>query len=300
MTLTKAIAKNKYTYMLLFPGLIVFLVFCYAPMYGIMLAFKDFMYNKGIWGSPWNDFAHFKMLFVEQDFWLAFKNTVEISVQRIIFTFPAPIVLAIFLNELRSGTYTKVLQTIYTFPHFLSWVVLSGVILNFLSSNGVVNSILFVSGMQKQDFLANPDIIRPILYITSVWQEAGWVSIIYLASIAGINPEIYESATIDGANRLQRILYVTLPGMKSMIVIMLVLSVGGIMNANFDQIFNLGNPVVMDKIDIIDTYIYRFTFESGGDFGFSTAVGLFKNVINLILLFSADRVAKRLGESGLF
>lgn len=290
--LWEEIKKNKYIYMLLVPGLIYFIIFSYAPMYGLTIAFKDFKIRPGILGSPWIGFANFERIFKDYEFYLALKNTLIISFGRIIIQFPVPIILALLLNELKEGIYKKTLQTVLTFPNFLSWVVVSSILINLLSSGGAINNLLAVFDMPRQDFLANTKIFRPLLYATDIWKSAGWSSIIYLAAISTISPELYEVATIDGAGRWKKMLYITWPSIRPTVVIMLILAVGGVMNAGFDQIFNMQNPAVQQVSDIIDTYIYRITFKTGTDFSFSTGVGLFKAVTNFILLFSFDKLSK--------
>jgi len=296
----RSIISNKYTYIMLIPGVLFYLIFAYGPMYGITLAFKEFVISEGITGSPWVGLKNFEKLFSEKQFWDAFKNTIIISFGRLFFGFPAPIILAILVNEIRMKKYKKVLQTVFTFPHFLSWIIISGMIMNIFSSTGAINNLLGLLGFETQAFLANPGLIRPLLYSTDIWKSSGWSSIIYLAAISGVDLEQYEAATIDGANRFQRILHVTWPGMKPTAVLLLVLSVGGVMNAGFDQIFNLYNPTLYETADIIDTFVYRMTFQRPPDYGFSTALGLFKAIINFVLLLSADRFAKILGERGIF
>lgn len=298
--LLSRIKKNSYVYLFVGISLAWYLLFCYGPMYGLILAFKDFNASKGILFSPFVGLKHYRELFQNTEFFAAFRNTLIISFGRIIFEFPVPIIIALLLNELREGKYKKTLQTIFTFPYFLSWVVVGSIVLNMLGSDGVINSLIALSGMEKQQFLADKQIFRPLLYLTSIWKTAGWTSIIYLAAISGVSPELYEAATIDGATRFQRVLHVTLPCIRSTIVIMLLLAVGNTMNAGFDQIFNMYNASVQSVADILDTYIYRITFKVSGDFGFSTAVGLFKSIINFALLYLFDRIAKMLGEEGLF
>ena len=278
----------RWIYLMLIPCIAYFVIFKYVPMYGIQLAFKDYVL-KGIAASPWNDFAHFKYMMSEPQFLPALRNTLIISFYRILFGFPFPILLAIMINEVYMPRYKKVLQTIYTFPHFLTWVVMAGIMLNLLGSTGMVRKIceLFVPGIgENWNLLYNKSAFRSILVISDIWKEAGWGTIIYLASITGIDQSLYEAATIDGANRFQRIWYITIPGIMNMIAIQFVLRVGAVMEGGFDQIFNLYTAPVYDTGDIIDTYIYRLSFvkSSGVNLGFPTAVGLFKNVINFILL----------------
>lgn len=292
--------EYRWIYLMLIPCIAYFVIFKYVPMYGIQLAFKDYVL-KGIAASPWNDFAHFKYMMSEPQFLPALRNTLIISFYRILFGFPFPILLAIMINEVYMPRYKKVLQTIYTFPHFLTWVVMAGIMLNLLGSTGMVRKFceLFVPGIgENWNLLYNKSAFRSILVISDIWKEAGWGTIIYLASITGIDQSLYEAATIDGANRFQRIWYITIPGIMNMIAIQFVLRVGAVMEGGFDQIFNLYTAPVYDTGDIIDTYIYRLSFvkSSGVNLGFPTAVGLFKNVINFILLMLANGVTRALGQ----
>ncbi len=290
----------RWIYLMLLPCMAFFIIFKYVPMYGIQLAFKDYVI-KGIAASPWNNFEHFKYMMTEPEFLPALRNTLIISFYRILFGFPFPILLAIMINEVYMPRYKRVLQTIYTFPHFLTWVVMAGIMLNLLGSTGMVRKVaeIFVPGIgDNWNLLYNKAAFRSLLVISDIWKEAGWGTIIYLAAIAGIDQSLYEAATIDGCNRWQKIWYITLPGIVNMIAIQFVLRVGAVMEGGFDQIFNLYKPPVYETGDIIDTYIYRLSFveNTGVDMGFTTAVGLFKNVINLILLMVANFVTKALGQ----
>jgi len=298
--LTKII-KYRYLYLMLLPGITLYLVFSYAPMYGIILAFKKFMYNKGILGSPWVGLENFRYIFHYEEFWTAFRNTIIISFGRLITGFPAPIILALLLNELRNERFKRVIQSVLYLPHFLSWIIIYGIVFNLISSNsGVVAKVLMSHfGIKMTPILGNPKYFRPLIYITSIWKGAGWGTIIYLAAIAGINPELYESAIIDGANRFKQCLYITLPSMKYAILVLLILNMGGIMDAGFDQIFNFYDPATYEVGDIIDTFVYRLGI-TGGRYEISTAVGLFKSVINCILLVTANKIVSLLGEEGLF
>lgn len=296
----RAMWEYRWIYLMLLPCLVYFIIFKYTPMYGIQLAFKDYKL-VGIAASPWNNFAHFKYMMSEPQFLPALRNTLIISFYRILFGFPFPILLAIMINEVYVPRYKRVLQTIYTFPHFLTWVVMAGIMLNLLGSTGMVRKVaeVFSPGIgDNWNLLYNKMAFRSILVISDIWKEAGWGTIIYLASIAGIDPSLYEAATIDGCSRLQRILYITLPGIINMIAIQFVLRVGAVMEGGFDQVFNLYKPPVYDTGDILDTYIYRLSFvkSTGINLGFTTAVGLFKNVINFILLMLANTVTRALGQ----
>lgn len=293
------IVYYRYIYLMLLPGIAFFVLFRYVPMYGIQLAFKNFRSSLGISKSPWIGLENFRLLLKEKDFLNAFTNTFIISFMKIGFGFPAPIILAILINELRMRKYKRALQTVLTFPHFLSWVILSGILMNLFASTGAVNNFLTVIGAEKQNFLMNKGTFRYLLVFTDMWKEAGWGTILYLAAIAGIDPTLYEAATVDGANRFHKIIYITWPGIIGMAVVLLTLNLGHIMEAGFEQVFNLYNAAVREVADIIDTYVYRISFQQRSDFGFSTAVGLFKGIVNLVLLLTANKASKFLGQDGI-
>ncbi|MGP3778108.1 ABC transporter permease [Halanaerobium saccharolyticum] len=297
--LLSSIFEHKYIYLMLVPGLAFLLVFKYFPMYGIQLAFKRYMLNEGITGSPWIGLENFLYIWSEPAFWRAFKNTIVISLMKLGLGFPIGIILALLINELKMKKYRRFLQTIYTFPHFLSWVIVSGIIFNFLGNTGALNSLLENLGLGQINFLMNKGIFRYLLVYSEVWKEAGWSTILYLAAIAGIDPTLYEAATVDGANRWHKIKYITWPGIQNIVVIMFIMTVGSIMVAGFNQVFNLYNEVVYDVGDIISTYVYRISFQQAPDYGVSTAVGLFNGVVNFILLIIANTVAKKFGKSGI-
>ena len=299
-TLSSRILKHWQIYLILLPGLLWYTVFAYIPMYGLTLAFRTYRADLGIWGSPWVGLANYEFVFRDPQFFRAVRNTFEISIQRLIFQFPVPIIIALLLNEVNRSGYKRFLQTIFTFPNFLSWVIVASITLNLLGSAGYVNSALIALGAEPVNFLGNSNLFRPMLYITENWRSAGWGAIIYMAAISGIDMEQYESATVDGASRFQKMIYITLPGIKATIVVLFILAVGGIMNGGFDQIFNLGNPAVRDVSDILDTYIYRITFQAAADFSFSTAIALFRSVVNFMFLIVCDRLARIVGEHGLF
>ena len=284
--------KNRQTYILLSFGLAYYVIFAYLPMGGLILAFKDFKGSVGILRSPWVGLKHFEYVFTDREFFRSIANTFIISIQRTFITFPIPIIIALLLNEISKMTMKRVFQTVFTFPHFLSWVIVASIMVNVLGNDGLVNGIIHSLGGERIQFLAIKPLFRPLLYITGVWKSAGWSAIIYMAVIASIEVEQYESATIDGATRLQKMLHITLPGMMSIIMLMLVLSVGSLMTSNFDQIFNLGNPLVREVAETLDVYIYRITFQSRPDFSFSTAISLFRSIVNFSLLMIADRLAR--------
>lgn len=302
--LGKRIWLYKWVYLfMLFPALSLIILFRYAPMYGIQLAFKTYKLS-GIASSPWVGFKHFDRMFMESNFWIAVRNTILISLLKILFGFPFPIILAILLNEIKAKAYKRTLQTIYTFPHFLSWVVVAGLVLNLLGDSGAVKKLVVNFNPELNatwNVLYNTKSFRLLLVLTDMWKEGGWGSILYLAAIAGIDPSLFEACTIDGGNRMQRILHVTLPGMSSIIIVMFILNMGNIMNANFDQVFNLYSAPVFKVGDVLDTYIYRLSFQSTTvmDFGFSTAVSLFKSVINFALLAVANYTVRATGNEGI-
>lgn len=303
ITLKKRIIRYKYFYILLILPVAFYIIFTYIPMYGITLAFKDFNYAKGISGSPWVGLDNFKEIFLYADFWRAFTNTLILAFMRMAIGFPAPIILALLINEISHTGTKKFLQTTFTFPHFLTWIIAAGIFRKLFSDAGVLNQISLILDMGKNSVLTNADTFRWFLVLSDIWKEAGWGTIIYLAAIAGINPELYEAAEIDGANRLHQAAIITWPSIKSTAVILLILSMGQIMNSGgggFDQVFNMYHPGVYSTADILDTYIYRKTFRDGLSFGLATSVGLFKSIISAILIISVNKISNLLGEKGLF
>lgn len=294
----REIWKNRYLYLLMLPALFYLIMIEYRAMYGIVLAFKDYNAKLGIMGSPWVGLKHFRGMFSDPYFRYVLGNTIAISFGRIIFTFPFAIIIALAFNEIKQRHLKKTLQTIYTFPHFLSWVIVSGVIVNFLSYTGPVNNFVEAIGLERQVFLGNKKLIVPLLYITDVWKQSGWNSIIYIAAITGIDSSLYEAADIDGATRWKKIWHVTLPSIRGTILVMLTLRVGTVLNAGFDQIFNMSNMVVQKTIDILDTYIYRITFQQTPDFAYSTAVTLFKTGVGFIMVTLVNKISKKLEGTG--
>lgn len=301
-SILKSILFYKYFYLMLLPVITWYAIFAYAPMYGITLAFKTFHYGKGILGSPWIGFQNFIDLMSDTGFWSAFKNTIIISFGKLLFHFPTPIILAILLNELIFRRAKKVFQTILTFPHFISWIVLAGIMTNILGQSGVVNQVISNLGGGTVPFLSDPSIFRPVIYISHIWKEIGWDSIIYIAALAGIAPELYEAAKIDGAGRWHQIRYVTWPGIRPTVAILFILTIGQMLNlgSSFDQIFNLYSSPVYGVADTIDTFVYRTTFTTGADFGYMTAVGFLKSAINVTMIYLANTLVKKSGEQGLF
>lgn len=298
-SLLRSIWKHRIIYTLLIPGLLWYLIFAYGPMGGLSLAFKNYRANLGILGSPWTGLQNYEYVFQDPAFMNSVRRTLIINIGRMIFQFPVPIMLALLLNDIRAMRMKKVLQTILTFPHFLSWVVIASVMINLLSYNGLVNNVIISLGFKSYNFLGNANIFLPFLYITEIWKNAGWGAIIYLAAIAGIDMDQYEAAEIDGARRFQRMFLITVPNIMPTIIVMFILATGQLMTTGFDQIFNLSNPAVRDVSETLDMYIYRITFKGAPDFGISTAVSLFRSTINMALLLLVDRGVKLMGSDGL-
>ncbi|RXZ83242.1 sugar ABC transporter permease [Paenibacillaceae bacterium] len=296
----KAYKRYKYMFILLAPALIWYLLFAYGPLYGIQLAFKDFIINKGIMGSPWIGYKHFEaMISGAQDFHLIIRNTVVLSFYHILFGFPAPIVLALLFNEVRFEFFKRISQTLSYLPHFLSWVVVAGFMFTVLSpSSGIVNAIIGYFGIDPIYFVGKAEYFRFTLVSSAIWKEIGWGAIIYLAALAGINPQMYEAAIVDGAGRFKQLLYITLPSLLPVISIMFILRIGHVLDAGFDQVLNMYTPATYSVADILDTYVYRIGLEQM-QFSFATAVGLFKNVIALTLVLFTNYIVKRAGQEGL-
>lgn len=287
-------------YIMLIPAVLCYAVFCYGPMYGITIAFKDYWSTKGILGSPWVGFANFEEIFSQGYFWKVFKNTLILNFGRLLFGFPTPIILALLLNELRSNTYKRVIQTIIYLPHFISWVIIAGIIFALFSNSGMINTIIENMGFSKINFLTSTNTFRPLVIISDVWKEMGWGTIIYLAAIAGISPELYEAAIVDGAGRWQRMLNITLPSILPTIAILLIMNVGGLVSGGgFDQIYNLYNEAVYDVGDVIDTYVFRVGL-GNGEFEIGTAIGLFLNVMNIALVLITNTISKKVSGVGLY
>lgn len=293
------ILKKRYLYLMSVPGLIYVIVFKYIPMYGIMMAFQDFNFKRGIFRSPFNNFANFKQLFSSDIFYRVFANSLILSILRLVITFPIPVILAVLLNEIKMQKIKKVSQTFMYLPHFISWVVLGGILTNFLSMNdGLINILIERLGGERINFLGSDKWFRAVIIGSHIWKEAGWGTIIYLAGLSAINPEYYEAATVDGANRYQKLWYITLPRLADTIVVMLILAVGGIMNNGFEQIYLFQNGLNLSVSEVFETYTYRIGIV-GGRYSYSTAVELFKSVIAAIMLFSANTIAKKIRESSI-
>lgn len=291
-------------------GVVWMLVFNYAPMYGIIVAFKknykitESLFSLSFLKTPWadaNGFQHFINFIKDPEFGNILANTLGMSILKLVIGFPLPIAFAILLNELRNPRFKRWVQTISYLPHFLSWVVLGGILTNWLSNTGLINQVLMLAGLSKEGvtFLAEPKYFWGIIVISDIWKELGWSAIIYLAAIVGIDPELYEAATVDGASRFRQIFAITLPSIKGTITILFILAVGNLLNSNFDQILVLWNPLNASRANVIDIYVYHVAMRSIR-YSYASAIGLFKSVVAFILLFIANRVTKKLNEVSLF
>lgn len=297
----KAIRRDKWLYIFLLPILVYFIIFKYVPMLGTVMAFQDFKFSTGFFESKWVGLEHFRRLFTGNQFYMILRNTLLLNVGSVLFGFPIPIILAIFLNEVRHRGFKKITQSIMYLPHFMSWVILGGILIELLSpSSGMVNTILTeVFGIEPIYFMGSK-FWWPIIFILSgIWQGAGWGTIIYLAAITGIDQELYEAARIDGAGKLKQIWYITLPCLKSTIIVMLILRMGSMMDIGFEQVYVMMNPAVRDVSEVISTYVYRIGIE-GAQYSYTTAIGLFQSVVSCILVFTTNTIAKKVNGEGLW
>jgi putative aldouronate transport system permease protein len=297
----------RYIYFIFLPVAAFYILFAYAPLFnpvtgGIFMAFKHFRLNRGFSEMEWVGMQWFELMWGRPDFWIAIKNTFIISIGRLIVQFPMPIILAIMLNEVRRSGTKRVFQTIFTFPYFLSWIIIISLMKDMFQISGLVNGIIRYFGGETYNVLASNSraVNLAVVFLSDIWKGAGWGAIIYLASISGIDPTLYEAAKADGANRWHCVVHITWPSIRPTAVILLILSCGSIMSAGFDQIYNLQNAVNMDMLNILDTYIYRFGFNGKMNQSFSVAAGVFRSIANFALLILADRFAKLLGSEGLF
>jgi putative aldouronate transport system permease protein len=299
-SLASRLWKEKYLYLLLLPGLAYFIIYRYFPMLGNIIAFQDFSAFKGFLHSDWVGMKHFKKIFEDSEVIRVIWNTLYLSFLQIVFAFPFSILLSLMLNELRSEKLKRIIQSIIYLPHFLSWVVVVGIATVFLKSEGIANQLLsHVFGMQPIPFLQEPGWFMPLIVLEVIWKESGWGTIIFLAALSGVNPSLYEAAVVDGASRLRQIWHITLPAIRSTIVILLILRLGSVLDVGFEQIFLMINPFNREMGNVLDTFVYYKGIEQS-DFSFATAVGLFKSFVGLILIVGANRLAKRFGEEGVF
>lgn len=292
------LVKDRYLYLLVFPGVVYFILFKYIPMYGIVIAFQDYNPFLGMFSSPWVGFNHFERLFHYADFWRIFRNTIVISLLNLAFFFPAPIILSLLLNEVRHYIYKRTVQTVLYLPHFVSWVVIGALTITFLDSSGVGTAWLQKLGYEGQ-ILMDSNYFWGLITLQSIWKDMGWGTILFLAALAGINSELYEAARVDGANRWKQVLHITLPQIMATIVILLILRMGSILESSFDQIYIMGNPAIWNVAEVFDTYVYK-TGVLQGSFSYATAIGIFKSVVGLILVVTTNYVARKTSENALF
>ena len=287
-------------YVLLAPAVVLLFVFKYIPMYGVSIAFVDYNIVKGVLGSTWNNFKWFDWVFNDPFFWRVLRNTVILAVLRTIFAFPAPIILALLLNEVRVAPYKRVVQSVSYLPHFLSWVVLGGIVRQLLSmQSGAVPYLMEQVGIEPFPVLTTPEVFRALIMTVTIWQSVGWGTIIFLAALSGVDPQLYESAAIDGTNRWQNVIHITLPALVPVITILFLLSVGNILEFGFDPIFNLYNSNVYEKVDVFETLVYRSGIE-GARYSYATAVQLFQNAVGLVVLVGANQIVRRYSEYGVW
>lgn len=297
-TLTK-IWRHWTLYLLLLPGVLFFLVYIYVPLLGNIIAFQDFSPFRGFFNSPWVGLKHFQRLFTDPDVRRVIWNTVSLSGLQIVLAFPIPIILALMLNEARNEFFKRTVQSIIYLPHFISWVIIVGIWFQIFGSRGLVNQGLLEWGLTPANFLTSAEWFRPMFVLQTIWKESGWGTIIFLAALTGIDPQFYEAAAIDGANRWQRLWYITLPGITPVILIVLILRLGNVLNVGFEHVFLLLNSGTEPVAQVLDTFVY-FRGIQQGNFSFATAVGLLKGVVGLGLVVTANRLAKRFGEGGIF
>ncbi|MBW7453977.1 ABC transporter permease [Paenibacillus sepulcri] len=299
-TFFRRLRRDKYMYYLAIPGLLFFLIFKYIPITGVVIAFQDYSPIAGVWNSPWVGFQHFQRFFSDPQFWILFRNTMMINILSLVFFFPLPILLSLLMNELKNEVFKRIIQSVVYLPHFLSWVIIAGLTFMLLSvSRGFVNEVLMALGMAKIQFLNDPHLLWIILTVQTIWKETGWGTIIFLAAIAGTDPQLYEAARMDGAGKARQMWHVTLPSIRNVIFILLILRLGHMMDIGFEQVYLMYNGAVSNVAEVFDTYVYRLGVQQG-QFSFSTAVGLFKSVIGLTLVIAANKLAKKFGEEGVY
>nr|WP_240160009.1 ABC transporter permease subunit [Paenibacillus aceris] len=296
----KEIKRDYWLYLMLLPGVLYFLIFRYAPMWGLVIAFQNYMPFLGITKSEWVGFAHFYALFTGPDFWMLLRNTAILAAYNIFLFFPLPIIVALMLNEVRHEVYKRIVVSLVYVPHFLSWVIVVSFFYFFFAiQNGIVNEIIQSLGFQKVHFLDSASWFRPMVTLEVIWKETGWGTIIFMAALAGVNPQLYEAARMDGANRWRQLYHITLPSIRSTIIILLILRLGSFLDTGFEQIYLMLNTLNREVGEVFDTYVYTVGI-LGGQFGFSAAVGMFKSVIGLLLVMITNRLAKKFGEEGIY
>lgn len=297
--LKKDFLRNKYKYLMVLPVILWYILFCYKPMYGVIIAFKNFSPSKGIMGSDWVGLKYFAEFFGSVNFVRIFTNTIKLSFYNLIFSFPLPVILAVLLNEVKSKIFKSTIQTISYFPHFISMVVICGMVTQFCAMDGMIGKLFALITGEKEALLQNAKYFRTIYIASEIWQQTGFNSIIYFAALCSVNDELYEAAALDGAGRIQKIIHVSIPSIAPTIIIMLILKVGQIMNVGSEKVILLYNPLTYETADIISSYIYRVGLQEF-NWSLSTAVGLFNNIINIICLVSINAISKRVSETSLW
>ncbi|PFO06263.1 protein lplB [Bacillus sp. AFS076308] len=292
--------RDKWLYLLLLPGILYFAIFKYAPMWGIVIAFQDYSPFLGVLGSKWVGFENFMDFFKNPDFFRLLRNTAIMASLDLVFFFPAPIILSLLLNELRVQSYKKTVQTFIYVPHFMSWVIIASITyIFFTTSGGVINEIVAHFYGKEINFLSSPAWFRPLMLFQIMWKETGWGTVIFLAALASVDKEQYEAAIVDGAGRMRRLWHVTLPAVRSTIIVLLILRLGHFLDTGFQQIYLMSNSLNRSVADVFDTYVY-FVGITQGAYSYSTAVGLFKSVIGVLLVLGANKLAKKMGQEGIF
>ncbi len=297
--LKKDVFVNRYLYLMLVPVVGFYVIFHYAPMYGAVIAFMDYNPAKGVTGSKWIGLQHFTEFFNSYYIWRLLKNTFLLSFYSLLFGFPAPIIFALLINELRVKFFQRTVQTITYMPHFISTVVIAGIVVELLGSDGLFNNIIAAFGGPRNNFMVMPEMFRTIYVGSGIWTDLGWGSIIYLAAITTVNPHLYEAAAIDGAGRFRQAISITIPSIMPTVVILLILQIGGLLNVGWEKVLLLYNPVIYDTADIISTYVYRRGLEQS-DYSYSAAIGLFNSVINFALIYTANRISRKVNETSVW
>lgn len=298
-TIIRDFKKHKYKYLIILPIIVYLLIFCYKPMYGLIIVFKRFRPTLGVWGSKWVGLQNFESFFNDVYFWRILGNTFKMSLYTIIFGFPAPIILALLLNEVKVQWFKRTVQTISYMPHFIATVVVCGMIKTFTLSDGLISDIIVLFGGERVNLLVRKEFFYPIYVLSGIWQSVGWSSIIYLAALSGIDQEQYEAARVDGAGRIRQMISITLPGLLPTISMLFVLRLGSILGTNFEKVLLLYQPLTYEVADVIDTYVYRKGIIDA-NYSYSTAVGLFNSIVNIFFLLLSNKLSKKLGQSGLF
>jgi putative aldouronate transport system permease protein len=292
--------RERWFYLFLFPGLLYFIIFKYMPMWGIIMAFQNYQPFQGLWNSKWVGLQHFERFFMEPEFWMLLRNTVYIALLDLLVFFPLTIILSLLMNEVRREVFKRFVQTMVYIPHFVSWVVVVGISYTFLTTDaGILNKMFILFGWDQVEYLMSEFWLRPLIITQMIWKDAGWGTIIFLAALAGVDPMLYESARMDGANRFRQLWHITLPSIRSVIVILLILRLGNFLDLGFEQIFLMLNSLNREVGEVFDTYVYTVGIRQG-QFSYSAAVGLFKSIVGIVLVMGANTIAKKLGEEGIY